>query len=278
MRTKRHYWRRFLALTGLLSAWQVLPQGIPEPSIVFYGVVRNGNVRMTLGTVEWTVVPSGSGAPVTVSTALTNINDQFSYVLRIPCETVLGGQSASPGLIHLTSEPVAYDRSQVRVDGTPAVLVAPAPAAVSWTSLDRGRLERIDLVINAVMGDADGDGIPDAYENMFGFLNPNDPNDALLDFDNDGLNNRGEYVAGTDPDDDTSRFAFIEVEVDSVVGVRVRWSSVSGRTYALDRSEELLTGYTVLEQGIVATPGENVYHDTTADGPGPYFYRVRVEE
>ena len=43
-------------------------------------------------------------------------------------------------------------------------------------------------------GDADCDGIPDAFD-----LDPNDPSDALLDPDGDGLNNAEEYALGTDP-------------------------------------------------------------------------------
>jgi hypothetical protein len=52
--------------------------------------------------------------------------------------------------------------------------------------------------------DTDGDGIPDDAELRLG-LNPNDPTDALLDLDHDGLNNLQEYLLGTDirnPDTD----------------------------------------------------------------------------
>lgn len=52
--------------------------------------------------------------------------------------------------------------------------------------------------------DADNDMIPTAYEESYQFLNPNDPNDAALDFDNDGLTNLEEYLQGTAPDDDDS--------------------------------------------------------------------------
>ena len=46
--------------------------------------------------------------------------------------------------------------------------------------------------------DTDGDGIPDGYELAHG-MNPNDPVDAMEDFDRDGLTNLQEYQRGTDP-------------------------------------------------------------------------------
>lgn len=45
--------------------------------------------------------------------------------------------------------------------------------------------------------DSDGDGIPDSYEDRFAFLDKNNPADAALDTDSDGLTNLEEYTAGT---------------------------------------------------------------------------------
>lgn len=48
--------------------------------------------------------------------------------------------------------------------------------------------------------DTDGDGIDDVFELRHrAFLNPLDPADALLDFDQDGVSNLEEYRRGTDP-------------------------------------------------------------------------------
>lgn len=51
-----------------------------------------------------------------------------------------------------------------------------------------------------VVLDADGDGLPDAWEKKFG-LNANDASDANADADGDGFTNAEEFAAGTDPTD-----------------------------------------------------------------------------
>jgi hypothetical protein len=51
--------------------------------------------------------------------------------------------------------------------------------------------------------DDDGDGLPNVWEEQFGF-NPLNPADGLSDSDGDGFTNLEEYLAGTDPTDATS--------------------------------------------------------------------------
>jgi hypothetical protein len=78
--------------------------------------------------------------------------------------------------------------------------------------------------------DADGDGMPDAYEGSAG-LNPNDPADAMADADSDGVSNLEEYLAGTDPRDPRS---VLKLEkLDTRNGVLLRFHCRSSRTYSV---------------------------------------------
>jgi hypothetical protein len=144
-----------LAAICLLNLTAASGGGLPEPGLVMYGAVRNAanaNARLTAGTLTWTISPP-SGSPVTVSTALTDISGQYSYVLRVPFETVVGSSTLSPNALALNSATTSYVRTNVflTVNGTnyPATISAPALGTFSFGSADRGRLEEVDLTVTA---------------------------------------------------------------------------------------------------------------------------------
>jgi hypothetical protein len=127
--------------------------------------------------------------------------------------------------------------------------------------------------------DADNDKMPDGWEIDHGF-DPKSPADANLDFDQDGLSNMSEYLAGTDPKDARS---YLRIETITATpapaarGIRLSWGSSANRLYAVERSGTVQAGYTNLAEHIQATPPENIFFDASATNSGPYYYRLRVE-
>lgn len=69
--------------------------------------------------------------------------------------------------------------------------------------------------VTRIGGDADNDGLPDAWEGKYGF-NPNDPADAQQDPDGDTFTNLEEFEAKTDPKDPQSHPNYLDFL--SVVG------------------------------------------------------------
>ena len=276
-KTEWHFLREIATMLLLLFFVLSPKAGIPEPDLVWYGEVRavsaGANVRVTSGTLEWHIEPVAGGTPWVVTTRLTNINDQFSFVLRIPCETPEPNASPTAKTITFTSPATTYRRVSVTLDGEPLSFKA-GPTEFSPTTTDRGRIERIDLVLGSVVQDTDGDGLGDSWElQYFGGLNANPGDDP----DGDGMTNLQEYRSGTNPKDAQSLFA---VEIDAQPGgIKLRWSSQPEKNYQILRSANVLgapESYQVLKTGIAATPPVNEFFDDTVATGAHFFYLIQV--
>ena len=61
------------------------------------------------------------------------------------------------------------------------------------------------------------------------------------------------------------------------LGTVVRWQSVSNKTYALHRSTNLVTGFSVVVSNLAASPPVNVYTDTAPVAAEVKTYRVLMQ-
>jgi PKD domain len=105
---------------------------------------------------------------------------------------------------------------------------------------------------------------------------PTDGSADYLDPDHDGLNNWQEWMAGTNPTNALSGLK-ITSAISSDPGFVVTWQSENTRVYYIQRSVRLAQpAFSTIESNIVGQAGTTSYTDTTAEGAGPFFYRVGV--
>ena len=99
----------------------------------------------------------------------------------------------------------------------------------------------------------------------------------VADSDGDGMRDEAEVRAGTDA---TNAASLLAVQaVSSSAWAVVRWPSVAGKAYRLQRATNLVSGvFSVnVATNLAATPPLNSWTDSTATAAGPWFYRVRLE-
>ena len=122
-------------------------------------------------------------------------------------------------------------------------------------------------------GDADGDGVPDAWEQrFFGGIGAG----ALDDPDGDGISNRDEFFGGTDPLNAASATRIVRVQLEEG-DVCLYFTSVTGKAYRIECAEEMITGrWTPVVEHISGNGGIVEARHRAVGGARNLFYRVRV--
>jgi alpha-tubulin suppressor-like RCC1 family protein len=128
--------------------------------------------------------------------------------------------------------------------------------------------------------DSDGDGIPDAWMQLY-FGHPTgqagDSSRATDDPDGDGRSNEEEYAAGTIPIDASSGLRITSITANPGGRFVIQWSSVAGKCYAVQRNTNLNWNTVLtLTNGVAGTPPTNTYTDPSATNAPAYFFRIRL--
>ncbi len=133
----------------------------------------------------------------------------------------------------------------------------------------------IGIITGGGTSDQDGDGLPDWWEELYfgGATNAVPGTDSDLD----GHPNGSEFIAGTNPTNALSVFGLGRVSLTTTnQWIVVRWNSVTGKAYDIEKATNLVSGFWPLTNGILATPPENVYTDSIAPLPNCLFYRIKT--
>lgn len=130
----------------------------------------------------------------------------------------------------------------------------------------------VDVTAPVQQVDRDEDGLPDWWERWY-FLSETG-GAANVDVDQDGRTNLQEYLTGTDPLNDKSRFD-LRLQLDAMPHqALLKWPSTTNRTYRIEVSDDL-KAFRVYARGIPANPPEN---KATVLAPGEkQYFRVVAE-
>jgi len=125
--------------------------------------------------------------------------------------------------------------------------------------------------------DADGDGLPNHWESVYG-LDPhvaNGDDGASGDPDRDGLTNLQEYLSGTHPRDATSFLKMDSIDY-NLTSVVVRFTAVAGKTYSVLYSDTVASGAWLKLTDVPAQSSTRVVEisDPGANGARIRFYSI----
>lgn len=122
--------------------------------------------------------------------------------------------------------------------------------------------------------DRDGDGMPDAWE-LAHKLDPDNPDDAAEDADDDGSTNLHEYLTGTDPRDPASLLKLTVVRSQDGT-LNLQFPTVAGRSYTVEFRNESPVGVWAGLQDFSPEPTNGITElvDSSPTHSAQRFYRV----
>ncbi|VGO12931.1 hypothetical protein PDESU_01485 [Pontiella desulfatans] len=213
-------------------------------------------------------------------------NGGETLTLRAPDEPVQTGTHAGK-VPYVVIDRVAYDDampwpaepdgdgySLERIDGA-----AYGNDVINWrkSTVSGGTPGVVDTVPPVPsFTDNDGDGLDDNWETTY-FMSTNHPGgNPDEDYDLDGQSNLEEFISGTNPTNEGSRFgiALATAATNGSTHFVISWDAANDRIYDVLWAPGLNQGFLLLESGI-AFP-QNSYTDTVHSAGSSCFYRVVV--
>jgi len=158
---------------------------------------------------------------------------------------------------------VARRISRILTNATPV-------ASLAGITTTGARLNLANIV------DSDHNGLPDWWEQFyFGQETGTDPNG---DADHDGLNEGGEFLAGTSPTNAASVLRLAAAAGAESGQIILQWPSAEGRYYRLLRDTDVAGSFSAaIMTNLLATPPLNQVTDVPPAGVVGAYYRLQLE-
>jgi hypothetical protein len=209
-----------------------------------------------------------------------------SFILQPVSQTVVEGDDATfraavvglhpmdfrwrrPGVARVTNG-IGFD--------TPIITLTNVPLSYSNNTIDciasnQVRQVQSTIVRLFVLPDTDDDRLPDSWEIANGF-NINDPSDASADADNDGVSNRQEYLAGTDPKNPASFLRITLLDTDfAAPSALLSFNAASNKTYTVQYSDALPVWSKLIDVESAST-NRSMQITDPAPNAGARFYKL----
>jgi hypothetical protein len=223
-----------LFLAGLAVCWfccaaLAFP---PAPHHLFYGMVRN-EMGNPLAVTDAEVILETLAGTQLKARVVPNLRPGINYRLAVPMDAGLTADDYKPTALR----PTVPFRMKVKIG---QVTYLPIELHGNYANLGKpAQSTRLDLTLGE---DADGDGLPDAWERALiavygGTLQDIKPGD---DADGDGLTNMEEYLAGTYAFDPQDGFQLDILGMSDGRPV-LEFMAIRGRSYTLEGTADLQT-------------------------------------
>lgn len=272
-----------LLLFLLATSWvQAFP---PAPYYTLFGIVRDQvGQTITAQGAEIVLLKGGTEIARTPINSAQGIDQNYELQVRID-------QNRS-GTTFYSEKAVAAQGLFSLVVEMNGALFYPIEVAGNLTAGKGGERVRLDLNLGE---DLDHDGLPDIWEQwqlyQAGYYPDENGNwpinliDKNGDLDGDGVSNLQEYLAGTFAGDATEKFD-LRIKEKLETSVRFEFFAITGKTYTMERSVDLVTWTRVAFSVSAPAAGAMSYSATNVGllpafatslpGSGKEFYRLNV--